>query len=66
MTSRSVGRESARWRTAASTVALYELVALWTDLPTITRGVHRHPLFGAAILAGLAVHFYAPKLKEIL
>lgn len=59
-------RESPLWRAAATAVAQYETAALWTNLPTITRGVHRHPLFGAAILAGLAIHFYAPKLKEIL
>lgn len=66
MTSVAVGRESAPWRAAATGLAQYETVALWSNLPTVTRLVHKYPPLGAAILVGLAIHFYAPhRIKEI-
>lgn len=36
----------------------YELVALYSDWPTITSMVKRQPLLGVAILAGLGHHFF--------
>lgn len=57
MTSAAAGRESELVRTAATLVAVYEIVALWTDLPTVTRLCHLHPAMAGAIVGGLAVHF---------
>ena len=64
MTSASLGRESAPIRAVASGVFTYELVALWTNLPTITRLNQVFPPLGAAIVVGLAVHFYAPPRRK--
>ena len=54
-------RESVPWRSAATGVAQYETVALWTNLPTVSRMVDEFPPLGIAILVGLAIHFYAPR-----
>lgn len=47
-----------RWvRVAASAVFGYELVALWSDLPTVSELAETYPALAAAIVGGLAVHF---------
>lgn len=58
MTAVAVGRESAPVRAMATTVAAYEIIALWTDLPTITRLKDKYPPLGAAIVGVVVVHFY--------
>lgn len=44
-------------------ICLYEVAALWTDLPTVTRMVHTKPWLAAPILAALAVHFIPPERR---
>ena len=58
MTSRAIGREPAPIRMVATAIAEYEAVALWTNLPTITRMNEKWPPLGVAILVVLAIHFY--------
>lgn len=56
----SVQREPLPYRVAAAGVFGYEIVALFTNLPTISALNDRHPWLGKAILVGLAVHFRSP------
>lgn len=52
------GSRAPRWvRVAASVVFGYELVALWSDLPTVSELAEKEPLLAAGIVGGLAVHF---------
>jgi hypothetical protein len=47
-----------RWqRYLATSLCAYEIVALWSPLPTITNIVHRLPVLKAPVLAVLDVHF---------
>lgn len=48
-------------RAIVSAICSYELVALWTPLPTITWLSHRHPWLGDAIKEALDQHFIPPK-----
>lgn len=61
MTSRAIGREPAPVRMVATAIAEYEAVALWTNLPTVTRMNEKCPLVGLSILIGLTLHFYPVK-----
>lgn len=46
------------WQRAVFTGACaYEVVAMWTDLPTVTHIVHRRPWLAPILLAGLGIHF---------
>jgi hypothetical protein len=51
-------RRAPAWQRALFTAACaYEVVAMWTDLPTVTHIVHRNPWLAAPILIGLGIHF---------
>lgn len=50
-------RAPAWQRSLMTLVAGYEVVALWSPLPTITNVSHRHPWLAGAIVGSLAVHF---------
>lgn len=53
------GVRAPRWQRAIVTAGCaYELVALWTDLPTITELNGRHPWIGAALVGAGIYHFY--------
>lgn len=47
-------------RAIVSAICAYELIALWTPLPTITRITHLHPWVGDAIREALDQHFTPP------
>lgn len=48
-----------RWQRAVVAVGcVYEVVALFTDLPTITNLAHRYPVLAGVLVGGLSVHFH--------
>jgi hypothetical protein len=53
-----------RWQRAAMTgVFGFELVALWTDLPTISEITRKNPWLAGLIVGGLAFHFMPERLS---
>lgn len=57
MTSKAAGRESKPVLVAATAAFSYELIALWTDLPTISHICQEHPLLAGGLIGALSVHF---------
>lgn len=53
------------WQRAAMTAAFaYELVALWSPLPTITNLVHRRPWLAGPVVGALSVHFHPQEVAR--
>ncbi|GAB2970371.1 hypothetical protein [Nocardioides montaniterrae] len=47
------------WQRVAVTIGCaYELVALWSPLPTITNFAHRRPALAGLLVGALSVHFH--------
>lgn len=57
MTAASKGRESPAVLIAATGVFMYELVALWSPLPTISHICQQRPHLAGALIGALAIHF---------
>lgn len=52
------------WQRALMTgIFGYELVALWSDQPTISEITRRHPWLAGLIVGGLAFHFMPEHLS---
>lgn len=48
------------------TICAYESIAIASGrLPTVTKIVHRYPVVGAVVLAGLSHHFYQRAVAEV-
>lgn len=63
VTSKAAGRESTSVLIGATAAFSYELVALWTDLPTISHICQEHPLLAGALIGALSIHFQPPRRK---
>jgi hypothetical protein len=58
-----VNRAPAWQRAVMTGVFSFELVALWSDLPTISEITRKHPWLAGLIVGGLAFHFMPENLS---
>lgn len=53
-----MNRAPAWQRAIVAAACVYEIAALYSDLPTITNVAHRYPVLAGAMVGCLSVHFH--------